>query len=92
MNANTTPALWTIAYRKPTANRFERVTDFAGTWDEAVEMAQLAVQLRSDLQIWYVPTAEAEAAGYSCDEDRGNILVESGKRIRITDTGTLAVF
>lgn len=85
-----TRALWTIAYRKPTANRFQRVTDWCGTWDEARDMGDRFAQLHPKLQVYYVPTAESEANGYRAAEDIGTVLNEkTGKRIKIVDTGTL---
>lgn len=91
---------WTIAYRKPRANKFHRVTDWAGTWNEAYEMAKTFGERNPGMQIYYVPTKAAEddqAAriatgelpdfGYSADW--GNVMVDSGKRIRMTETGTI---
>lgn len=79
---------WTVAYRKPRANRFLRV-DLALTWDQA---RQLAGQLCDDtegLEIYYTTTAEAERVGYTSAEDVGNLLVDSGRRVRILEGGTL---
>jgi hypothetical protein len=98
---------WTIAWRKPRANRFQRATNWAGTWAEAFEMAQAFGELHPDLQVYYTTSLEHEqaqaaelprrvAAGEisqeladSYLEDHGNILVDSGKRVRIVDNGVI---
>ena len=80
---------WTIAYRKPRANRFHRVTDWAGTWDEAYDMSAKFCDRHRDLQVYYVPTHEAETTGYVPAEDVGNVLVDSGRRVQIVDNGTI---
>jgi len=73
---------WTIAYRKPKANRFIR-KDLALTWATAVAMAKAWLCAHPDLEVWYVPNRQAEQDGYVAAEDIGNILVDPGKRIRI---------
>lgn len=78
---------WTIAYRKRTANRFRRVPGIALTWDEARTLAGKVAHVAPDLQVYYVPTAETETG-----EDAGNILVDSGKRVRMVETGDLEEF
>lgn len=78
---------WTLAYRKPTANRFQRVTNWAGTWAQALELAQAFSKAHPELQVWYVPSAASEVNG--APEDAGNVMVDSGKRIRIRDNGAL---
>lgn len=86
---------WTIAYRKPTANRFQRVTNWTGSWHEAVEMAGLIAEAHPELQVYYVTTAAHEAwektqvLGEQWNVDHGNILVDSGKRVRMVDTGAI---
>lgn len=98
---------WTIAYRKRTANRFQRVNNWSGTWDEAQNMGSRMAALYPHLQVWTTTTREYEAARalevadgvadgtlsqeYALEvlEDHGNIMVDSGKRIRITDDGVL---
>lgn len=99
---------WTIAYRKPRANKFHRATNWSGTWEQARVMAGRFAELQDDaVQVYYVTTAEYEAwelaedrariargeitAEYAASryEDHGNVMVDSGKRIRMTDTGTL---
>lgn len=81
---------WTIAWRKPRANRFHRATDLATDWHTASTVAAAVGYLRPDLQVWYVPTKAAEESGYVSAEDVGNILVPSGRRVRIVDDGTQA--
>jgi hypothetical protein len=80
---------WTIAYRKPRANKFHRVTDWSGTWREAYEMANRFAKLYPGMQVYYVSTLSAEEAGDVVPEDRGNVMVDSGKRIQMTETGKL---
>ena len=79
---------WTLAYRKPTANRFQRVTNWSGTWAQAMELTGAFTRANPGLEVWYVPTAESDENG--APEDRGNILANSGRRVRITETGTLS--
>jgi hypothetical protein len=106
MDANS-PNAWTIAYRKRTANRFQRVTNWTGTWQEAFDMARVFSALHPDLQVYYVSSrahedhervelprqvASGEMGQHLADAylvDHGNILVDSGKRVRMTETGTL---
>lgn len=88
---------WTIAYRNPRANHFKRATNWSGTWAEAVEMARVFGDLHPEFQVWYTTTVEYEqwtaqeiAAGTldaSYAEDHGNIMVDSGKRVRVRETG-----
>lgn len=77
---NTT--MWTLAYRKPKANRFQRVVNWSGTWHQAVQLARVFAEANPDLQVWYVPTVGS-------DPD-GRILVDSGRRVRIRDNGVLS--
>lgn len=77
-------ATWTIAYRKPRANRFQRVTNWHGTWNDAYAVARAFAEANPDLQVFYVPSLGSENA-----EDAGTILVDSGKRVRIIDNGAL---
>lgn len=81
------PTTWTLAYRKPTANRFQRVTNWSGTWSQAQELARSFAQAHPELQVWYVPSAASEENG--CEEDRGNVLTDTGRRVRIRETGSL---
>jgi hypothetical protein len=87
----TEAANWTIAYRKPRANKFHRVTNWAGTWREASDMAAVIRDLPEfeGLEIWYVPTRAAEMTGYSHAEDMGNIMTNTGRRVGMTETGSL---
>lgn len=78
---------WTLAFRKRTANRFQRVTNWEGTWAQALELAQAFGKAHPELDVWYVPTLASEANGAA--EDAGNVMVDSGKRIRIRDNGAL---
>ncbi|HEX8109784.1 MAG TPA: hypothetical protein VF516_18765 [Kofleriaceae bacterium] len=92
-------ASWTIAWRKRTANHFRRANNWAGTWAEAFEMARAFGELHPEYQVYYTTTAAYEqwerdeiAAGtLAADrgEDHGNIMVDSGKRIRVRDTGVV---
>jgi hypothetical protein len=94
-----TVTTWTLAYRKPNANRFQRVTNWSGTWHQAYELCSTFAKAHPELQVYYTTTAATEqrqaaeiAAGtlharYA--EDHGNIMIDSGKRIRIFDNGTL---
>lgn len=79
---------WTIAYRKPRANRFQRVTNWCGSWTEAYHMSQRFGQDHPELSVWYVPTAEQEATTPG-HEDNGNILTNTGQRVRIVDNAIL---
>jgi hypothetical protein len=88
---------WTIAYRNPRANHFKRAANWSGTWAEAVEMARVFGDLHPELQVWYTTTVEYERwttaevnAGtlhHSYLEDVANIMVDSGKRVRVCETG-----
>lgn len=91
------PPTWTIAYRNPRANRFLRADDLAVTWAQAREAAALFGEAHPDLQVWYTTTVEHErgeaeriAAGtlsarYA--DDHGNIMVDSGRRVRVLEGG-----
>jgi hypothetical protein len=81
---------WTIAYRNPRANRFTRVTNWTGTWSQAVGMAQLFAGADPDAQVFYVPSRESELNGLVPAEDIANILVDSGKRVRIVEKGEIS--
>lgn len=90
MTNNTAPAAcWTIAYRNPRANKFHRVTDWSGTWDEAEKMASRFGIAHPELQVWYVTTLATELANEN-PEDVANIRVDSGRRVRVTETGSFA--
>lgn len=79
---------WTLAFRKRTANRFQRVTNWSGTWAQARELASTFAKANPTLDVYYVPTLESEVHG--APEDAGNILTDAGKRIRIRDNGILS--
>jgi hypothetical protein len=83
------PHLWTLAYRKPRANRFQRVTNWCGTWAQSLTMSMVFGAAHPDLEVFYTVTRAAEEAGYSNDEDKGNILTGTGRRVRIVDAGTI---
>jgi predicted nucleic acid-binding protein len=78
-------ATWTIAYRKPRANRFLRIGSWSGTWTQANALAGLFAEANPELEVYYTSSHAAEVAGRVVEEDRGNILVSSGKRVRIVD-------
>jgi len=80
---------WTLAYRTPRANHFRRCADWAGTWQEAYDQAQKFGRLNPHLQVYYTSTRAAELAGDVVPEDCANILTESGRRVAITDDGTI---
>ena len=83
---------WTVAYRRPRANHFKRVGGLGLSWNEARELAaEIMAPLNRavGVQVWCVTTAEAEAAGRCCEEDRGNIMVDNGRRVQIRETGSL---
>lgn len=85
---NTDRAGWTIAYRKRTANRFLRVSTWQGTWAQAVALSSVFTEANPDLQVWYVPTVEAEQQGGD-PADIGNVMVDSGKRIKIVESDAM---
>lgn len=82
--------LWTIATRNPRANRFLRVDDFAGTWAEAYDLGDRVAKAHPELQVYCTTTMAAEDAGYTAPEDRGNLMMDSSKRIRVVEGGKLA--
>lgn len=79
---------WTVAYRKPRSNRFHRI-DLKLTWKEASELAAEVLNALEGYQVYTTTTLEAEQDDYVCDEDKGNILSETGRRVRISDNGVL---
>lgn len=90
--------LWTLAYRKKRANKFHRIDNWSGTWHQARVMSQVFGDANPGLDVWYVPTYEAEQAGYSNSDPRdiGHILTRwfgpDSKRnvyVRMTNTGTM---
>lgn len=80
---------WTIAYRKPRANRFQRASDWSGTWQEATRMAAEFIARNPGMQVYYTSTRQAELSGKVCAEDIGNILTDTGRRVRIVETGSV---
>jgi hypothetical protein len=70
---------WTLAYRKRTANRFQRMVNWAGTWCQARELANAMSEAHPELEVWYVPTVGADPDAY--------VLTNSGRHVRIRDNG-----
>jgi hypothetical protein len=86
MSTTTTdPKGWTIAFRNPRANRFTRVAGLDLTWHQATALADVYGHLHPDQQVYYVSSAKAEAEGRVVEEDRDNILVETGRRVKVAD-------
>jgi hypothetical protein len=95
-----TATTWTLAYRKPNANRFQRVTNWSGTWHQADELAGIFAKAHPELQVYNTTTvatelrqaAEIAAGTLRADyaEDHRNIMLDSGKRVRIFETGRLS--
>lgn len=81
---------WTVAYRHPRANHIKRVPQLALTWEESYALARKVQEaLPPGFEVYYVTTAEADAHGFTSEEDRGNVLVASGRRVRMRETGVL---
>lgn len=79
---------WTIAYRRSLkSNRFLRVGGLALSWDAATELANDFAEAMPGYQVFYVPNATYDAAHPS--EDSFNILVDSGRRVKIKEGGVL---
>lgn len=85
---DTSPADWTFAYRKRTANRFQRAADWRGTWRQADRQAQAFMLAYPHLEVAVVPTRAYEDTNPT--EDSGNVLTGTGRRVRITEDGTVA--
>jgi hypothetical protein len=79
-------ANWTIAYRKPRANRFLRVATWSGTWSQAMGMRRLFATANPELEVYCTSSRAAEIEGFVIEEDCRNILVDSGRRVRIFET------
>ena len=87
MNTNASAShdvTWTIAYRKRSASRFQRVQNLATTWAIASKIGDAFKLAHPELQVYVTPTRGHDEANPS-HEDAFNILVDSGKRIRITE-------
>lgn len=75
---------WTVITRK---HRGRFMHPVAGVpegldWRGAVDVASEIATARPDLEVWYVPTQEAQADSYP--EDRDNVLLgDTGRRIPI---------
>lgn len=80
---------WTLAYRKPGANHYQRMTDWCGTWEAAERMATRFGLRNPDVEVWYVASQTAEEAGYVHAEDIGNVLTLTDRRVRMMETGTI---
>lgn len=78
---------WTIAVRKPCANRFLRF-DHAVSWDQATELARHYMAANPGMECYYTVNRQAELDGYSNDDDAGNILTHTGRRVRVVDVPT----
>lgn len=90
MTTKTETATWTIAYRMHRcAPRFKRVTNWAGTWAQAREVAGLFALANPDAEVYYVSSRQAEILGLVVEEDQRNILVDSGRRVQMFETGKL---
>jgi hypothetical protein len=82
-----TSSNWTIAWRKPTANRFQRVTNWSGTWTQARDLASTHAAAYPELEVWVTSTKEYDETHPT--EDSYNILTHSGRRVRVVDDGEL---
>lgn len=80
---------WTLAYRRPKANRFARIPDLHLTWDQSTDLGRYCAWRHPELQVWTTTTREAEVSGRVCPDDVGNILTDSGRRVVLVDTGNL---
>ena len=76
---------WTVAWRNPRANRFLRA-DLGMTWTQAHDLAGELAAAHPELQVFYTTNALSETDGHTNADDAGNIMVDSGRRIRIVDT------
>jgi hypothetical protein len=85
MSTATDPTGWTIAFRNPRANRFTRVAGLDLTWHQAEALAGVYGHLHPDQQVYYMSNATAEAEGRVVEENRGTILVETGRRVKVAD-------
>lgn len=74
----TLPARWTVAFRKPKANRFRRVSGLAMQRQDAVDLASKLGSRFPDREFRCVQTA--------ADADVPNLLTGTGKRVRIVET------
>lgn len=85
---------WTIAIR-PNAQRgiFHRVAGIDLTWHQACDLGTFVARQMPDAAVWTVPTqaSEQDAAAHSPAHaaDVANVLVATGRRIRIAEDGVL---
>lgn len=94
MNVTSTPdqtaattGSWTVAFRHPRANRFLRYSGLTTDWECARRYAGELQAARPDLQVWYTTTAQYD--NDKQNEDSHNILVETGRRVRVFETDGL---
>lgn len=71
---------WTVAFRKPRANRFLRVSGLNLIWDDAVWLSHRLESMVPGLQVWFVQAA-------SDDQTDPAIRTDSGKMVRVVETG-----
>lgn len=81
--------IWTIAYRKPRANRIKRLDGFAGTREEALTLCTVIEAMNRDrgLEIYRLRTYESDVA-QGQNQDR-KFLAYSGRRVALVETGSL---
>lgn len=103
--SNLARANWTLAWRNSRySNRLIRATNWAGTWSQAFYLAEKMREAmvkagREDAEVYYVVTLENEreqareiAAGTlrpEYAEDHGNVLMETGRRVRMVTNGAI---
>lgn len=101
-----TAVAWTLAWRNSKyGNRLVRATNWSGTWTQAMYLGAVQLEaLRSHghprAQVFYVVTRASEdrerreiAAGRlpaHRAEDLGNVLMDSGRRVAMHDSGSLS--
>lgn len=81
--------IWTIAYRRPKANRIKRLDGFAGTWKQARMLSAVVEAMNWDkgLEFYLLPTYEFDR-GRGRNQDR-KFLAYSGRRVDLVETGSL---
>jgi hypothetical protein len=79
---------WTLAYRRRRSARFKRLTDWDGTWAQARDLGD-ALPQHSNVDVWVVPTRQAELDGRVYPEDIQNILTDTEARVAVRETGTV---
>lgn len=77
-------ANFTYGYRKPTANRIYRVSDWSGTWQDARDRGTaIAAKAHEDLHFFVLTTRDYDETNPT--EDSHNMMSTSGKRIPLVD-------